>query len=265
VLGLGATGQFAIGEVDTGAAAGAEFIGPDKYMQRLSEPVRFLPAVRASAQQALAFNPQPVVSFSWFAPLSEPVRQRPRSPAALYPSFFYQPAPSPFVATGWFTPLSEPVRSKPALRTALQSFIAYVPNPATVTPFAWFRPLSEPVRIKPALARALQPFFATDPSVIPLQKLMTWFAPLSEPVRIKPGLRAWLQQFFTGPPRLLPTPTVTGTLSARETKDVFLAGVSAFNPPASAEIGIVDTGFPVAEIGIATPAVASVSISIQII
>ena len=265
MLGLGATGQFAIGEVDTGVAAGAEFIGPDKYMQRLSEPVRFLPAVRASAQQFLAFNPQPVVSFSWFAPLSEPVRQRPRSPAALYPSFFFQPAPSPFVATGWFAPLSEPVRTKPALRAAQQPFTAYVPNPTTVTPFAWFAPLSEPVRIKPALARALQQFFATDPSVIPLTKLMTWFAPLSEPVRIRPGLRAWLQQFFTGPPRLLPTPTTSGVLNARETKDVFLTGASAFNPAASAEIGLVDTGFPLAEIGISAPTVASVSISIQII
>src|SRR5882724_327241 len=124
MFGFGATGQFAIGEVDTGVAAGAEFIGPDKYMQRLSEPVRFLPAVRASAQQALAFNPNPVVSFSWFEPLSEPVRQRPRSPAALYPSFFFQPEPSPFVATGWFVPLSKPVRTQPALARALQQFFA---------------------------------------------------------------------------------------------------------------------------------------------
>jgi hypothetical protein len=50
-----------------------------------------------------------------------------------------------------------------------------------------------------------------------------------------------------------------------ETKDVFLAGAITFNPPNSAEIGIVDTGFPAVEIGVAAPKVATVSVSIRII
>ena len=88
---------------------------------------------------------------------------------------------------------------------------------------------------------------------------------MSEPLHAKSGLHAARQQFLAAPSRLLPTPTMFGTLDADETKDVFLAGVSVFNPAASAEIGIVDTGFPLAEIGIAMPTVASVRISVQII
>lgn len=188
--GFGAGGELAIGEVTTATFA-AEFIGPDKWMQALSEPVRTKPGLRPGAQQFLAYVPNPttVTPFGWFAPLSTPVRTRPRSPAALAPAFFMHPAPSPFVATGWF-------------------------------------------------------------------------APLSEPVRQRRGLRAAAQQFLAAPSRLLPTPTSFGRLSAIETKDIFLAGASKFNPPASAEIGIAQGSDMLAEIGVAVPTVARVSVSI---
>lgn len=139
---------------------------------------------------------------SWFEALSEPVRKKPRSPAALSPFAFWQPAPSPFVATGWYANLSTPVR------------------------------------IKPGLKASLQPFFTTDTNVIPVSTLMTWFDNLSDPVRIKPGLKASLQDFLAAPSRLLPTPTIFGVLNALETKDTFLAGARVFNRPTSGELGV---------------------------
>jgi hypothetical protein len=78
-----------------------------------------------------------------------------------------------------------------------------------------------------------------------------------------------LQQFLASPSRPLPTPNITGTMSALETKDTFLAGAMIFNAPASAEIGIVDTSAPGTEIGVVstTPdgTIALVSISVRIV
>jgi hypothetical protein len=215
MLGFGATGQFAIGQVDT-TTAGSEFIGPDKYMQALAEPVRFRRGLGAPAQAFVAFNPLPVVSFAWFEALAEPVRKPPRSPAAMAPVHFWQPAPSPFVATGWFAPLSEPVRKRPALPAGHKQF------------------------------------FAGDTTVIPLQTgLLPWFAPLSEPVRTRPGLAARLQQFLAAPSQLRPTPTTTGVLNALETKDVFQGGLRAWDRVVSGEVGVMEFSRPTAEIGIA--------------
>lgn len=193
MLGHGATGQFAIGQVSA-----AETITPDKWYIALSEPPRFLPRLRPGLQQFLAFDPQPFVPFGWFSGLSIPS-----------------------------------------------------------------------VRTRRGLPAALQQAFAADTTVIPTSKLIEWFAPLSEPVRKLSGLLAALQQFFTAPSQLRPNPTTTAVLDALETKDVFLAGVSVFNAPASAEIGVVDTTFFAAEIGViqtsTTGTITSVSISISII
>lgn len=227
MLGHGATGQFAIGQVSAGATA--EIITSDKWFAALSEPVRFKQGLGAAQQQFIAL-----------------------------------PGPFPFVPFAWFQELSKPaVLTKPGLRPSQQQFFTF--NPLPRVSFGWFAPLSEPVRKKPGLPPALQRFFTTDTSVIPLTRLMQWFAALSEPVRFRLGLAPRLQQFLAAPTQLRPNPTITATLSAQETKDVFLAGASTFNRATSAEIGVVDTGFPAAEIGIAAPAVASVSISIRIL
>lgn len=218
MFGFGATGQFATGEV---GAASAEFIGPDKWMRALSEPVRALPGLKVAAQPFFAFNPQPVVSFSWFEPLTEPVRTRPRSPAALAPFHFWQPAPSPFVATGWFAPLSEPVRSRPGLKPPQQQF------------------------------------FTIDTSVIPLSKLMEWFSAFSEPVRFKIGLGPQQQQFLAAPTQLRPNPATTGILSALETKDAFLAGTAVWDRVISGEIGVIELSFTGSEIGVIERAVSA--------
>jgi len=172
-------------------------------------------------------TPAEVIFTQWFSALSEPVRVK-RGTHAARQQFLAAPPFPPIVSFGWMEQLSEPVRTKPGLRPGAQQFIAFVPNPVDVTPFSWF-------------------------------------SALSEPVRVKPGLRAAAQQFLAAPTRLLPTPTVFGTLSALETKDVFLAGASVFNPPASAEIGIAQPSDMLAAIGVAVPTVASARISIRIL
>ncbi len=132
MLGFGATGQFAIGEVGPSTA---EIITLDKWFQALSQPVRFLPGLRASQQQA--FVPPdlfPFVPFSWFNGLSIPaLRYRPQLSAGQQQFLAFQPAPSPFVATGWFMALSEPARKLQGLDAARQQFLAspsrLLPNP----------------------------------------------------------------------------------------------------------------------------------------
>lgn len=81
MLGLGATGQFAIGQVDFGFII--------DWYKPLSEPPRSRRLFPCTYQFS-AFHPAPVVSFSWFEALSEP----PRLPVGLRPplkQFLAQP------------------------------------------------------------------------------------------------------------------------------------------------------------------------------
>ncbi len=296
MLGFGATGEFAIGQVATGTA---ENITPDKWFELLSEPPRFLPGLRAGQQQFTAFNPEPFVSFGWPEPLSEPVRFPPALLAGLQQFLAFDP--QPFVSFGWFEELSIPaVRTKPGLYPPLQQFFAadttVIPtskliewfqalsepprfpralpageqqftalNPLPRVSFAWFEGLSEPVRFKPALLAALQQFFAIDPTVIPTTKLIEWFMGLSEPVRFPPALLAALQQFLAHPPQIRPTPTITAILQALETKDTMLAGASVFNRVASGEIGAYEAKTTSNEVGVNVPTIARASIAITIL
>ncbi len=251
----------------------------------LSEPVRKKPGVPVGQQQYLALGPLPQVSFSWFAGLAEPVRKKPGLAASLqqylalnslpqvsfswfnnlsipqklqrigFSSVYQQTLafnPQPVVSFGWFGNLSEPVRVRPSLKTGLQAFSFYVANPTTVTPFAWFANLSEPVRVKPGLKAPLQQFFTTDPTVIPVGRIMPWYAPFSEPVRIKLGLLASSQQFYTGPVQLRPNASITVALNALETKDTFLGAIQFWNTVVSGEVGVIEMSFTGAEIGAVT-------------
>jgi hypothetical protein len=296
MLGHGATGQFAIGEVGAGTA---ENITPDKWYEMLSEPPRFLPGLRAGQQQFTAFNPLPFVNFSWPEPLSEPVRFRPALPAGEQQFLAFNPLP--FVSFGWFEELSIPsVRTKPGLLPPLQQFFAadttVIPtskliewfqalsepprfpralppgehqftalNPLPRVSFGWYEGLSEPVHFPPALRAALQQFYAADTTVIPTTKLMEWFAGLSEPVRFKPALLAALQQFLAHPPQIRPTPTTTATLNALETKDTMLAGARVYNAVLSGEVGVYEAKSPPGEIGINVPTVTRASVAITIL
>ena len=133
MLGFGATGQFAIGQV----GPSTETVLVDKWFVQFSEPVRFRPGLAASAQQFAALSdPLPFVSFSWFEELAiPPVRTLPGLRPSQQQFFAFQPAPSPFVATGWFEALSEPVRFRVGLRPPWQQFAAAPvqlrPNPTT--------------------------------------------------------------------------------------------------------------------------------------
>lgn len=264
MLGFCPVGAFAIGQV-TGHAS-AETITPDKWFEPLSEPPRFRQGLRPSQQQFLAqSNPLPIVSFSWFNELSKPASlTRPGLRPAQQQFLAYVPNPTTVTPFAWFMPLSEPVRSRSGLKSQQQAFFSF--NPVPLVSFSWFAGLSKPSTVaRPGLLPSQQQFTAFHPTPSPFVA-SGWFQPLSDPiVRTRSGLKPSQQQFLAWLPRLLPNPNITGILSALETKDVFLAGAAFFNPPASAEIGIVDTGFPPAEIGIAVPTVASVSISLQIV
>lgn len=264
MLGFCPVGAFAIGQV-TGQSA-AENITPDKWFAPLSEPPRRRKGLAAAQQQFSALSdPFPFVSFSWFNELSKPASLARRGLQPAQQQFLaYVPNPTTLTPFAWFMPLSEPARSRQGIKSQQQPFLSF--NPVPVVPFSWFSALSKPsIVARPGLRASQQQFLAFHPAPSPFVA-SGWFEPLSDPiVRTRRGLKPAQQQFLAWPPRLLPTPTSTGTLSALETKDVFLAGTSIFNPAASAEIGIVDTGFLAAEIGIAAPAVASVSISVQII
>ena len=216
MLGFGATGQFAIGQVGTTGTA-AENITPDKWYQELSMPPRQRLGLRPGAQQFAALpDPLPFVSFSWFQELTLPS-----------------------------------VRTRTGLRPGAQQFVAadmaVIPVSRMVP---WFVPLSEPVRTRTGLRPAAQQFAAADTTVIPIGRMTPWFVPLAEPVRKRPGLDAARQQFLAAPSQLRPNPTVSGIWASLETKDTFLAGAQAWNRINSAEMGIIVNNAPLAEMGV---------------
>lgn len=210
----------------------------------------------------------PLTTINWFAPLSDPVRVRPRSAAALSPSNFWQPAPSPFTATGWYAALSEPVRQRAGLAATRQQFLASQPQPQVS--FSWYAQLSLPFRKKPGLLAANQSFLSFQPTPIikidwfdwlsdPVRKkpglLVTeqvaypffppnplvsfgWFGDLSDPVRIKPRLLEG-DQIFQARGEFIPI-SYTARLDARERGDFFLGVLYQFNVALRAYVDIIE-------------------------
>lgn len=209
MLGHGAIGQFAIGQVGAGSV---EFISADKWFDPFSEPVRFKPSLATGLHQFYASpDPLPRVTFSWFGPLTYPIKLTLSGLPATQQQFFtIHPAPSPFVAYGWRQ---------------------------------W---LSEPVRLKPGLSVTLQPAFTSDSRwILELPQFYRWFNWLSEPVRFKQGLSVTLQQTLAYHPRILPKPNVTATLSAFELNNdaaTLAIYVIQSQPAVSAKVSIVETG-----------------------
>jgi hypothetical protein len=214
MLGFGAIGEFAIGQV---GFATAETITVDKWFVPLSEPPRFRLGAKAAAQQVNAF-----------------------------------PDPFPFVSFGWFEELSIPaVRVRPGVLASARQFgagdTAVIPV-SRMTP--WFVPLSEPARKLPGLEAQRQQAFAGDTSVIPVSRMMPWFTPLSEPPRKPVGVYPPRQQFETRPPQLRPAPGVSARMATIDTKDLFLGGARVFLRVDNAEIGIIELAFTGSQIGI---------------
>jgi hypothetical protein len=255
----------------------AEFIGPDKWMRALSEPVR-LRQMQPSLQAFTgAFDPNPFVTFSWFAGLSEPVRQKQRLLEAAQQFFAGDTQTIPVsLMRSWFEPLSEPVRLLKGLLASQQAFEAFLftppppPPPSAPLPIGfpigrfpigvmeglsefigpdkWMRALSEPVRQKLGLLTAAQAAFFMEPS--PVDVFIRWYQQLSEPQRNRLWLLTALQQAWTGPTQLRPTPTVTAVMNAIEQFDAFLGGASVFNTPGSGEIGVLLSPPTTSEIGV---------------
>lgn len=130
-FGLGAFGQFAIGEQTLGG------VTPDMWLQPLSEPARMRPGQPAAAQGAFFFDPVPVVPRDWFMALSEPPRARPRI-AAMVPFAVQDTTAIPVGRVNWFMPLSEPVRKRSGLDAARQMFLA-APSRLLPTPTVFGR------------------------------------------------------------------------------------------------------------------------------
>lgn len=191
----------------------------------------------------LAMALLPVPSFGYFEPLSEAMRTLPRSPAALS-QFSAAPPFPPIISFGWFEPLAEPVRTRPGLLPGQQQFAA---QDTAVIPVSrmmpWFTRLAEPVRNLPGLTPSQQQFQAYAPDQITITPF-AWFQSLAEPpVKTLPGLKPSQQQFIAAPPQLRPNPNVTGTLSAQQTRDVFLGSVASFNRVVTGEIGVIEKKF----------------------
>jgi hypothetical protein len=132
-------------------------------------------------QDAAALWPNPVVPFSYYNWLSDPVRTLART-VWFQPTVLAQPASD---VTGLqYPPLSEPVRTKPGLLAAQQQFYTSAVTVPQVFDIRWYSPLSDPVR---TLARTA--FFQAAASLTefpPFPEEVSedrWHQPWSEPVR----------------------------------------------------------------------------------
>ncbi len=220
-------------------ATTGENITPDKWLFPWSEPVRFR-TLRVSQQQSLAYDAIPITNgfeSLWHQSWSEPVRIKPsfRKGTEEFQAFYSQPV----VTFSYFNRLNEPIWPKKGLKPQFQQSTT---ADTTVIPTSkipnWLYAWSEPVRQKPGLLVALQqaaPFAPTDPI---LARLIQWFSPLDEPVREKIGLWTRLRQFFTTSPA--PQANIVNiTLSATETgKDVASFGAVVYNRAVTATVSI---------------------------
>jgi len=104
----------------------------------------------------------------WHQAWSQPVRQRrhPTAAVALAASGLFD-CPHPLVSFSWFHALAEPiVKQRPALRHAAQIFATISPQPAVS--FSWFGHLAEPQRpLKLGLRAKLQQTLAHPPRLLP--------------------------------------------------------------------------------------------------
>ena len=191
MLGFGAVGQFAVGDV------GGQ---PSFLSQPLSEPrnpTNFRKAAIALIASGLFApvvpSPAPVQFPSGW---SQPPAQIRQVQYQAYAGVVALEGERVY-ADKWFNPLSEPVRLKLGLRAGLQRYLV-APNANPIVSFSWYENLSDPVRIKRWLAVANQQFFTTSPFSLTQPETVTesrWHQPWSEPVRIKPRLAEGLQQY----------------------------------------------------------------------
>ncbi len=169
------------------------------YYNPFSEPVRQKIGIRAALQQPIPpTDTDPVVTFSYFNNLSDPVRRvgfkTHLQPDYINPAYAPQPLVDYF---GFYAWLSEPQRQKPGLKTALQSTITSDPQAEFPVKFGYYNPLSDPVRrkgINTAVGVEANWYVHWSPTA----DHISWWNNFSEPVR-KYGLRVAAEpaSFFT--------------------------------------------------------------------
>jgi hypothetical protein len=163
------------------------------WLDPLNEPVKVKLGLGAYQQQTLAWGvttpavtpPTPAVAPSTYS--SEV--SFPRS--FIYQSHA-EPASKPIIpATSWYGPLSEPVRAKPKLHTSQQQSLAWSAfTPATVVSFTYF-PMVEG---DSGVVFQKTIIYQISAEVSLTVNAIGWWEPLNEPVRIKQGLKAHQQQ-----------------------------------------------------------------------
>jgi hypothetical protein len=236
-----ATALIAAGCFFVGFAPFEEAVSADRFAQPISQPYPAKRGLDTASQQSLIHGASHVVPplDTWYRPLVDPVRLKPRSadfpatieglvPAAETVTLdrWGQPLSDPTIAKPrqlfeslftpvnvleqitadkWYHALSEPVRIPPHLTTGSQQYIAYIgaaPFEETVTVDRWLQPLYEPKRFRRALLVADQWHITMPPHVVvPFE----WFVPLSTPPDVEPPILADRQQYLA----FHPTPIVT--------------------------------------------------------
>jgi hypothetical protein len=250
----------------------AENITVDKWFVSWTDPVRFRPQLPAGEQQFLAYGSyNPVVNFSYYNWLTEPVRTR----VAQQQQTIAIPATAAEVITydKWGYARSEPARFKSFPTAEQQAFIGTTLSDKQLTDTfesRWHQEWSKPVRIKPALPTGEQQTLAFVQTVGEVITADKWSYPWSEPVRKKQALPVTEQQPFTAPiqppnPQVIasalgspvqykvrfiyqseamgpvfPLPSgIIVTLNATETNgDVALFGVSVYNKAVKCAVSI---------------------------
>lgn len=187
-----------------------------------SEPVRVKPRLTTGSQPFDAeLHPTPVVSFSYYNWLAEPVRFKKIHVSVIASGGIWTAQPSTFYPGAdneapWHYPWSEPKRFKPALTGALQApyqawplpLDAIFPGPTVEA--AWHYAWSEPVRFKSIKVSAIASglIWTPQPSTFypGADNEAPWHQPWSEPKRFKPRLQVGLNPFEFFP---LDNPQVT--------------------------------------------------------
>lgn len=204
-IALAASGFIAGPLAFTGETSGS-------FVYAWSEPVREKPGLRSYLQpfHTGEINPSVFSAEPWFAPLSEPVREKIGTKAANQSFLAYVAAQTQnfplrsgeinFAEETQFSKYSyawsEPVRVKPGIQVSNQDYLFFEEEPPIEMMAAWYDWLSEPVRQKPGLGSYLQQTWTFDTTPVPTGRYYGWFAPLSEPVRIKPGLQVQNQDYL---------------------------------------------------------------------
>jgi hypothetical protein len=171
----------------------------------------------------------------WFEPFADPVRVRPALRAAAQ-QFQLQTLTPPIVSFSYYTWLTEPVRFKKGLEIRYRQFFTADTKP--IVSFGYYGWLTEPVRFKKGLRADEQQAFVGPPAYPNLPTTIPWFAPLTEPVRHKKGLWARLQQFFAIDTKPIAA-GVSITIDATETNnDTAFFSASVYNRPVRAYVSI---------------------------